>query len=155
PRMLEPLALLPVRLVRDRRPQHPERDLVAVDRRTEPGLEIGRALVEVSGQVAEVALAGELPELADAAVARDGRADTVRLLQRGQFGELVVDRGEVERVLVPGVVQVVLLVDGRDEAVRLLAVVVQFAWGRYARHPGRLGYPRAAHQHHYRAEDAA
>jgi hypothetical protein len=139
--VLEPFALVPVGLVRDRRPQHPVRDLLAVDRRRELGLQVGRALVVVAGQVAEVALAGELPELADAAVSVHHRADAVRLVQRGQLLEALVDRGEVERVLVPGVVQVVLLVDGRDEPVRLVAVVVQLAWGRRSFHRGSPRIP--------------
>ena len=58
-------------------------------------------------------------EHADPLVARD--------LRRGQVGVARVDLLEVERLLVAGVVEVVLLVQLRDEAVRLLAVGVQLS----------------------------
>jgi hypothetical protein len=112
------------------RAQHPERDLFAVDGRRQLCLDPGRLLLLLAGERAEVARAGELPQLARTPVAVHRRADAVRHLERGQLAEAVVDRLELELVLVPGEVEVVLLVDRRDEAVRLLAVVVQLSGGR-------------------------
>ena len=137
PGVLEPRTLVAVGLVRHRRPEHPVGDLVAVHGRSQLGLEPRGALGVLAGQVAEVALAGEAPELADPPVAVDGGADPVRLLEAGQLGEALVDRREVERGLVAGVVEVVLLVDRRDETVRLLAVVVQLSLGS-VRRPSRV-----------------
>ena len=69
---LDPLAPVAVGAVRDRRPEHPERDLLAVDRRLQRRLELGRALLVPARQRAEVALAGKAPQLdrAEAAVGR-------------------------------------------------------------------------------------
>jgi hypothetical protein len=141
PGELEPVALLPVRLVRDRRTDHPVGDLLAVDGRLQLRLDRGGALRVLAGQVPEVALAGELPELAHPAVAIHRGADAVRPLERRQLGELLVDRLEVERVLEACVVQVVLVVDRGDEAVRLLAVGVQLALGEDVGHPGSPRIP--------------
>jgi hypothetical protein len=65
---VEPLALVPVRLVRHRGPEHPERDRLAVDRGFERGLLLRDLLSGLAGQLAEVALDGEAPELGDVAV---------------------------------------------------------------------------------------
>src|SRR5262249_10911864 len=123
------------------RPDHPERDLHSVDGRREACLERRGLLVVFACQISEVAVARELPQLARAVVAVDGGADAVRLVEAGQLSVLLVDRSEVEGGLVPGEVEVVLLVDRSEEAVRLLAVVVQLAGGRYAGHPGSPRIP--------------
>ena len=68
-------------------------------------------------QVADVPLAAEVPELADAAVAVHRRADRLDALELGQLGVALVDLLELELVLQPGVVEVVLLVELGDEAV--------------------------------------
>src|SRR5205823_3015865 len=61
--VFEPFTPVAVRLVRERDAQHPKRDRLAVDGRLELGLD-GRDLLLVRAcQVAEVALAGEAPEL--------------------------------------------------------------------------------------------
>ena len=124
---LEPLAPRPVRLVRDRGPHLAERDALAVHLHLELGLERRELLVVRARDLAEVALAGEAPELAHARVAVDLLPDLARDLRRGQVGVALVDLLQVERLLVPGVVEVVLLVQLRDEAVRLLAVGVQLS----------------------------
>ena len=59
------LALVAVGLVRHRRPQHPERDRLAVDVGLEGRLELGDLLGLLARQLAQVALRGEAPELAD------------------------------------------------------------------------------------------
>jgi hypothetical protein len=94
----------------------------------------------LAGEVAHVLLRGEAPELPDAAtVDRSRLPECVRLLERGQVGELVVDGLQLERVLVPREMQVVLLVEGRDEAVCALAERVELARGlRGARHRRRI-----------------
>ena len=104
-----------------------KRNSLAVDLHLELGLEPCELLVVRSRQLAEMALAGEAPELADARVAVHLVPDLARDLRRGQVGVARVDLLEVERLLVAGVVEVVLLVQLRDEAVRLLAVGVQLS----------------------------
>ena len=134
--VLEPLALVAVGLVRDRRAEHPVGDLLAVDGHGQVGLDLSGPLLVLTGQVPEVALAREAPELADAAVSVHRGADPVGLVEIGQLGELLVDRLELEGVLQARVVEVVLLVDRGDEAVRLLAVVVQLRLGEDVGHSG-------------------
>ena len=63
PGRLEPLPPAAVGLVGDRRPQHPVRDLLAVHGGGEGGLEPGDRFGLLAREVAEVALAGEVPEL--------------------------------------------------------------------------------------------
>ncbi len=128
-RAIEPLALVAVGLVRDRRAQHPERDLRPVDVGFEARLELCDLLALLARQLAEVALRGEAPQLADAPVAVCHLAERLCLLEVGQLGMALVDRREVERVLEPRVVEVVLLVELGDEAVGLLAEAVQVDGG--------------------------
>jgi hypothetical protein len=85
-------------------------------------------------QLGEVVLGSEAPELGDAAVAVRRGSERLRLLERGELGITVVDRFQVERVLVARVVQVVLLVQLRDEPVDAVAVGVELVGGR-----GRAG----------------
>src|SRR5918995_524730 len=129
PESFEALALAPVGLVHDRRLDHPERELLAVDGRREPRLLLGELLLELLRELAEVALAGEAPELADPRAAVDRSPDRLRLLDGGQVGELAVDRLELEPFLVPREVQVVLLVEPCDEAVGPRTIVVEVACG--------------------------
>ena len=122
---LDPLAAVAVGAVGDRRPEHPERDLLAVHRGLQRRLELGGALLVRPRQCAQVALAREAPELdrAEAAVARFLHAP--RPLERRDVLVLAVDRLELELLLQAGVVVVVLLVEVRDEAVDPLPVLVQ------------------------------
>ena len=128
--LLDPAALVAVLLVGDRRPQHPERDLLAVDLRLQLRLEAGGALGVLAGQRREEALAGEFPELAHARAAVDRGADPLRLLDVGQVGVALVDRLEVEIILQAGKVEVVLLHLLSDEMVGALAVGVELTFGR-------------------------
>ena len=100
---------------------------LAVDRHLELGLELGELLGVLARELAEVALAAELPELADAAVAVDRRADRLHVLELGQRRVPLVDLLELEPVLQARVVEVVLLVELGDEAVGLVAVGVELA----------------------------
>jgi hypothetical protein len=125
PRLVDPLALVAVRLVRHRGPEHPERDLLAVDLGLEGRFELGRLLGLLAGQLSEVALGREAPELGDAAVAVRGAAEGERLVELRQVGEALEDRGELELLLVTRIVEVVLLVELRDEAVSPLAEAVE------------------------------
>ena len=127
-RALEPFALRPLGCVRDRRPDHPKADLLAVDRRLQLGFEPRDLLLVLLRQLPEIALAGEAPELADAVAAVDGLADRAGLLERRQVGVPVVDRHEVECLLQAGEVEVVLLVELGDEAIDALAVLVELSW---------------------------
>ena len=96
-RRVELFALAAVGLVRDRGAEHPVRDVLAVDARRERRLEAGDLLGLGSRQVAEVALAGEPPELALAVAVRAGRlGQPGRGLERRQVGEALVDRLELE-----------------------------------------------------------
>ena len=129
----DPVDLLPlvaVGLVRHRRPQHPEGDRLAVDRCLQARLEARDLLRLVAGEVAQVALGREAPELADSPVAVCGLAERLRLLQPGELGVAVVDRRQLELFLVARVVEVELLVELRDEPVGPLAEVVEVGGGQ-------------------------
>ena len=155
-RMLEALTLGAVGLVRDRRPDHPVRDLLAVDRRRQPGLEPGGLLVVLTGQVPEIAVAGELPELAGPAVAVDGRADPVGLVEARQLAVPLVDRGR-GRACPCGRRSGGSTPRRSPRGSGPPARGSRPARGGSARLPseGRLGYPRADDQDPDRAEDAA
>src|SRR2546430_15005700 len=71
PRRLDPLPDVAMLLVDQSRPEHPERDLRAVDGGGQGGLELGNALLLRAHEVPEVARARELPQLAPAAGALD------------------------------------------------------------------------------------
>ena len=81
-------------------------------------------------QVAEVALAREAPQLGRRAL------EPPRGLELRQLLVALVDRLDVERLLVAGVVEVVLLVELGDEAVGVVAEGIELA-GREG-----LGRPR-------------
>ena len=136
------LELCPQRMVlgiRDRRAEHPVGDLLAADVRLDRRFHLGELLRLDPRQLAEVSLAREPPQLAHARAAVDSHPDPVRLLELGQVGVALVDRLQVVRVLVPGEVEVRLLVELGDEPVGLRPVGVELAvTGRGARH-GRVG----------------
>ena len=146
--LVEPCALVAVGLVRHRRAQHPEGDRLAVDRRLEARLELGDLLRVLAGELAEVALGREAPELADAPVAVGHFSERLRLLELGQLGVALVDRGQLELLLETGVVEVELLVELRDEPVGTVAEAVEVGLGqrgsgvRHRPQPGRGGAPR-------------
>ena len=115
--------------------QHPERDFLAVDGDFQLGLEGRQLLGVLARQPAEVALAGEAPELADAPVAVHRRAERLGALELGQVGVALVDRLQLEAVLESGEVKVVLLVELGDETVGAVAVRLELLRGRRrARH---------------------
>ena len=136
PNLVDPLSLVAVRLVRHRGPEHPERDRLAVDLGLEARFELGHLLGLVARQLAEVALRGEAPELGHAAVAVRGAAEGERLVELRQVGEALEDRGELELLLVARVVEVVLLVELRDEAVGSLAKAVEVGRGEWGKGAG-------------------
>ena len=106
---------------------------VSVDVGFEARLELRDLLALFARQLAEITLRREAPQLADAPVAVCHLAERLRLLEVGQLRVALVDRREVERVLEPRVVEVVLLVELGDEAVGLPAKAVQVD-GRGRRH---------------------
>src|SRR3990170_162119 len=117
--------------------EHPDPARLAVDLRVERRLEPGEPLGLLAGEPAEVALAGEPPQLdrAGPRLRALGRgAELPAGVGRGQVGVALVDRLELEGRLQPGVVTVVLLVELGEEPVGLEAVLV----GR-GRHE-RVGY---------------
>src|SRR5205085_9702346 len=111
-----------------RRPEHPERDLLAVDRRLQRRLELGRTLLLPPRQRAEVALARKAPQLERAEASVGGFLHPLRALERCDVLVLAVDRLEVEVLLQAGEVVVVLLVEVSDEAVDPLPVRVELTW---------------------------
>jgi hypothetical protein len=120
-RLLDSPPLVAVRLVRDHGAQHPIRDRLAVHRRVELRLGLGEPLLVRAGQVPQEALAREPPELG-------GRAlHLLRRLQRRQLLVAVIDLLDVERLLQPCEVEVVLLVEVGDEPVATLAERVELA----------------------------
>ena len=88
-------------------------------------LELGDLLGLLARELAEVALGGEAPELADAPVAVRRLAERLRLLELRQLGVALVDRRELELLLEARVVEVELLVELGDEAVGPLAEAVE------------------------------
>ncbi len=125
-RLLEPRPRRAIRLVRDRRPQHPVADRLAVVRDLERGFESRNPLSVLARQLAEIALAAEAEEL-EILAPLDGRADPLDRLEVGEIGMPLVDRSQLEVGLVAGVVEVVLLVELCEEAVGSLAVAVELA----------------------------
>ena len=130
PHLVDPLPLVAVGLVRHRRPKHPERDRLAVDRRLEARLELGDLLGLVARQLAEVALRGEAPQLGDAAVAVRGLPERLRLLEPRQLGVALEDRRQLELILEARVVEVELLVELGDEPVGPVAEAVEVGGGQ-------------------------
>ena len=121
PRRVDPLPDGAALLVHQPRPEHPERDLLAVDRRGQSRLELGDALLLLAHEVAEVARARELPQLAPAAVAVDRGPERERRVELRQALVALVDRRDVVRLLVAGEVEVGLLVDLGEEALGVSA----------------------------------
>jgi hypothetical protein len=119
--------------VRDRGPEHAVPDAVAVYLGLELRLETRDPLGVAARQAAEVPLARETPQLPDPPVAVDGGAERLCAVEARQVGVPLVDRVELERLLQAREMDVVLLVELRDEAVCLRAV------GLELRGAGRLG----------------
>ena len=136
PGRLDPLPDVAVLLVHQPRLEHPERDLLAVDRRGERRLQLGDALRLLAHEVAEIALARELPELAPAAVAVDGGAEGERRVELGQALVPLVDRRELVGLLETREVEVGLLVELREEAVGVRAERVDLPLLERLRHAG-------------------
>jgi hypothetical protein len=120
-RRVDPLAYGAALLVHQPRPEHPERDLLAVDRCGQSRLELCDALLLLADEVAEVAGARELPQLAPAAVAVDRRPERECRVESRQALVALVDRRDVVGLLVAGEVEVRLFVDLGEEALGLRA----------------------------------
>ena len=136
PRRLDPLSELAVLLVHQPRLEHPERDLLAVDRRGQGRLELGDALRLLAHEVAEVARARELPQLAAAAVPVDRGSERERRIELRQPLVPLVDGRDVVRLLEAREVEVGLLVELRDEAVGVRAERVDLPLLERLRHAG-------------------
>ena len=156
-RGLEPQPPLAVGLVRDLGAQQAVADRLAVDLDVERGLELGERLGVLARQVPEVALAREAPQLRRARrrIRSSPRARGRRRASSGRRSARRAPRAP-SVVLQPGEVEVVLLVDAREEPIGLVAVPIDgaaFPGGRahrsrrIARHVEGL---RVAH----RAQDA-
>ena len=134
--LLDVRPLLAVLLVHQPRAQHPIRDVLAVEARRQRRLELGDPLRLRAHEVSEVALARELPELAHAAVAVYGGAEPERRVELGQPLVPLVDRRELERLLLAREVEVGLLVHLRDETVGVDAQRLDLALSERFRHAG-------------------
>jgi hypothetical protein len=140
PGPLEPLAARAVRLVRDRRAEHPVRDAPAVDGCGDLRLERGHALGLHAREAAEVALAREAPELAQARpAALRGEPDRESRLEARELREPLVDPLQLEGGLEPRVVKVVLLVQLGHETVGPLPQRIQLAGRRRGALHGAVG----------------
>ena len=126
PRLLEPRPRVAVGGVRDRRRQHPVADGLALVLDLELRLELRDLLGVLARQLAEVALAAEAEEL-QVLPAVHRLAEALDRLEVGQVGVALVDRAQLELGLQAGVVEVVLLVELRDEPVGAGAVAVELA----------------------------
>ena len=96
---------------------------------------LGDLLSGLARELAEVALDGEAPELGDVPVSLRRPAERERLVELRQVGIALVDRAELELLLVARVVEVELLVEVGDEAVCALAEAVEVGaaeWGSCA-----------------------
>ena len=120
-RRVDPLPDGAALLVHQPGPEHPERDLLAVDRGGQGRLELCDALLLFFHEVAEVARARELPQLAPAAVAVDRRSERECRVESRQVLVALVDRRDVVGLLVAGEVEVRLFVDLGEEAFGLRA----------------------------------
>src|SRR4051794_5867909 len=98
-RTLEPFAPAAILRVGDRRADVAVRNVLAVDRRLEARLELSDLLLLQVDEVAEIALARELPELARVAAAVHRGADRKRGLELRQIGVTLIDRHQVVGVL--------------------------------------------------------
>ena len=127
--------LVAVGLVRKSRTHHAVGDVLSAHSHRQLRFELRELLGVLAGEVAEVALAGETPQLAHACAAVHRQADRFDLVELCQVRVALVDRRQVERLLQPGVVEVELLVELGDEPVRLFAIGVQLpVRGRGGRH---------------------
>ena len=134
---LEALAHVAVVGVRDARAEVAVRDRLVADlHRLRLGL--GDLLLLLAHEVAEVALAGEPPELAHVAAAVHRGADVESRVELRQLGVALVDRHQVVGLLQAGEVEVGLLVELRDEAVGLRPEGVELPLVERRRH----GVPR-------------
>src|SRR5262249_43378366 len=112
------------------------RDLLAVDGRGQSRLELGDALSLGAHEVAEIAPARELPELAPAAVAVDRDSERECRVELRQTLVPLVDCREVQRLLEARVVEIGLFVELRDEAVGVRAQRVDLPLLERLRHAG-------------------
>ena len=137
---LEPFAGAAVVLVHQPRPEHPVRDLLAVDRRGQRRLELGDPLGLLADEVAEVALARELPQLARGAGRRRPRRRArarCRAWSAARAARRSATRSYVS--LMPGEVEVRLLVELGDEAVGVGAERVDLPLAERLRACGFVG----------------
>ena len=115
-RELEALAHVAVIRVRDARAKVAVRDRLVADlHRLRLGL--GDLLLLLAHEVAEIALAGEPPELPHVAAAVHRSPDVESGVELRQLAVPLVDRHQVVGVLQAGEVEIGLLVELRDEAV--------------------------------------
>ena len=96
------------------------------------GRDLRDALLVAAGEPAEVALAREAPQFARRALHAGRRFEPRQRRMR------LVDRLELERLLVSGVVQVVLLVERGDEAIGLVPEGIDGAARRDFESPGAV-----------------
>ena len=136
PRRLHPRPGLAVILVAQPRFEHPVRDLLAVDGRGQGRLELGDALGLFAHEVAEVALARELPQLRPTAIPVDRGAEAERRVELRQALVPFVDRGEVVRLLEAREVEVRLLVELGEKPVGVCAERVDLSLLERLRHAG-------------------
>jgi hypothetical protein len=136
PRRLDPRPCVAVLLVHQPRLEHPVRDLLPVDGCGQRRFELGDPLCLFADEVAEVALAGELPQLAAAGDAFDRDAERERGVELGQALVALVDRRELVRLLLAGEMQVRLLVHLREEAVGVCAERIDLSLLERLRHAG-------------------
>ena len=94
---VDALTLVAVGLVRHRRPQHPEGNRLTVYARLQARFQPCDLLRLLAGEIAQVTLGREAPELADSTVAVCGLAERLRLLETGELGVALVDRRQLER----------------------------------------------------------
>src|SRR5262249_41636973 len=107
---------------------------LSVDGRLQLRLRLRNARLVLAREIAEEALACEAPELGRRAL------QALRGLELSQVAVALVDLLDVERLLEPGEVEVVLLVDVADEVVGLGAEPIEVAAGRRCGGHGCLGY---------------
>ena len=128
------LALAAVLLVHQARPQHSERDLVAVERCAQRRLEFCDSLLLGRDETGEVALARELPELAAPADSGDRSAERESGVELRQAGMALVDRRDVVGVLLSGEMEVLLFVELPDELLGVGGEAVDFPFLKRLRH---------------------
>ena len=97
--LVEHATLVSVRFVRKGRADHPVRNLLAVHRHSELRFQLGELFGVITGELAEIALAGEPPKLPYACPPVHGQADGLDLVELGQVLVALVDRRQVKSFL--------------------------------------------------------